>query len=303
MILCVGTTPTMQRTMVFNRLAIDEVNRAIEVHEHASGKSVNVARVLTTLGEAALAAGFAGGRRGDALLQDMTQAGIPHDFVSITHQTRLCTTIIDRSSGQATELVEEAPPASLEEWKALMLKIETHVDQADAIVFSGTLAPGAPASFCDRWITRAPLAVVDAKGEAMRRVLQSRGNVIAKLNRQEFAETIGERLENDEELFRAMKRHKPMNGGLIVTLGKAGAIAAIGGELLRLHAPLVKAVSAVGSGDAFTAGLVAGMEHGVEGALRLACACGSANALTAFSGQLERADVERLTPQVRIERT
>jgi tagatose 6-phosphate kinase len=278
------------------------VNRAIEVHEHASGKSVNVARVLTTLGEAALAAGFAGGRRGEALLQDMTQAGIKHDFVKIKNQTRLCTTLIDRASGEATELVEEAPAASLEEWKAMMVKIETHVDGADAIVFSGTLAAGAPVSFCHRWIGRAPLTVVDAKGEAMRRVLQSRGNVIAKLNRQEFCETMGERLERDGDLYRAMKRCKPMDGRLIVTLGKAGAIAAVGAELIRVHAPEVAAVSAVGSGDAFTAGLVAGMKLGTEGALKLACACGSANALTAFSGQLVREDVERLVPQVRLER-
>src|SRR3954454_21838780 len=101
MILCVGTTPTMQRTMVFDRLTIDEVNRASEVHEHASGKSVNVARVLTVLGEAALAAGFFGGRRGDFLLQDMDQALLPPAFIPPATQTRLCTTVIDRSAAQA----------------------------------------------------------------------------------------------------------------------------------------------------------------------------------------------------------
>ena len=83
--------------MVFNRLAIDDVNRAVEVHEHASGKSVNVARVLTALGEAALAAGFFGGRRGEFLMEDIARAGITHDFVQTASQTRLCTTVIDRS--------------------------------------------------------------------------------------------------------------------------------------------------------------------------------------------------------------
>jgi hypothetical protein len=37
--------------MVFQRLHVDGVNRAIEVSEHASGKSINVAAVLHTLGE------------------------------------------------------------------------------------------------------------------------------------------------------------------------------------------------------------------------------------------------------------
>src|SRR5207248_1589956 len=180
MILCVGTTPTVQRTMVVDRLVIDEVNRATEVHEHASGKSVNVARVLTVLGEAALAAGFSGGRRGDFLLKDMDQAGIPHDFLPTTAQTRLCTTVIDRSAGQATELVEEAPAALPDEWAALIARIEARLLDTNALVFSGTLAPGAPHDFCDRWIGRAPVVVVDAKGEPMRRALVARsGRVIA----------------------------------------------------------------------------------------------------------------------------
>ena len=52
MILCIGTTPTVQRTMVFDRLTVDEVNRATEVTEYSSGKAINVARVLTQIGEA-----------------------------------------------------------------------------------------------------------------------------------------------------------------------------------------------------------------------------------------------------------
>jgi 1-phosphofructokinase family hexose kinase len=304
MILCIGTTPTMQRTMVFNRLAIDDVNRAAEVHEHASGKSVNVARVLTTLdaGEAALAAGFAGGRRGDALLEEMTIAKIPHDFVRTEKQTRLCTTLIDRSTGEATELVEGAPPASAAEWEQLIERLDAHAPSAKAMVFSGTIAPGAPIDFCDRWIGKAPVVVIDARGEPMRRALRSSGRVIAKLNRQEFAETIGENLESEEELHDAMRRQTPANGWLIVTMGKAGAIASIGGELIQIHAPVVNAISPIGSGDAFTAGLVARLDDSPEEALKQACACGSANALTAFSGHLRREDVERLIESVRLRR-
>ncbi len=300
MILCIGTTPTMQRTMVFDRLAIDDVNRAAEVHEHASGKSVNVARVLTTLGQVALAAGFAGGRRGEALLEEMTRAKIPHEFVRTKSQTRLCTTLIDRSTGEATELVEEAPAASEAEWGELIRKIEKLAGSSEAVVFSGTIAPGAPMDFCERWIGKAPVVVIDAKGEPMRRALKSSGRVIAKLNRQEFAETMNENFNSEGDFHRAMRRAAPANGWLIVTMGKEGAIASIGGGLIQIHAPVVQAVSAIGSGDAFTAGLVAGLDDSPENALKRACACGSANALTPFSGHVRSEDVERLISQVRI---
>jgi tagatose 6-phosphate kinase len=114
----------------------------------------------------------------------MDHAKIPHDFIPTSAQTRLCTTVIDNSTAQATELVEEAPAASPAEWTSLIARIEAHLPDASALVFSGTLAPGAPHDFCDRWIGRGPMVLVDARGEPMRRALAARGGrVIAKLNR------------------------------------------------------------------------------------------------------------------------
>ena len=287
--------------MVFDRLVVDDVNRAVEVREHASGKSVNVARVLTVLGEAALAAGFYGGRRGEFLMEDIGRAGIAQDFVRTEAETRLCTTVIDRWTGHATELVEEAPMALAGEWAELIGKIDGHLPSAKAVVFSGTLAPGAPVDFCDRWIGKGPVVVVDAKGEPMRRALRARGCVIAKLNRRELAQTVGEALETDAALYEAMRRVGPGEGWLIVTMGKAGAVALVAGDLLRIEAPAIQVVSAIGSGDAFTAGLAAALDDTIENALRLACACGVANALTAFSGQVRREDVEELLPRIGVE--
>src|SRR4051794_28156752 len=106
MILCLGTTPTMQRTMLFDRVAIDGVNRATEVREYASGKSVNVAKVLHTLGHHPLATGFVGGARGALLCEHLDLAGVAHDFVTVEPATRMCTTVIDRATGAVTEFVE-----------------------------------------------------------------------------------------------------------------------------------------------------------------------------------------------------
>src|SRR6266511_1746626 len=108
MILCIGTTPVMQLTFVFPRLQLDHVNRATEVHDTASGKSINVARVIHTLGEESFATGFLGGDTGKFIRDDLAACGIANDFVSVTPTTRTCVTVIDQSTGQATELVEES---------------------------------------------------------------------------------------------------------------------------------------------------------------------------------------------------
>ena len=58
----------------------------------------------------------------------------------------------------------------------------------------------------------------------------------------------------------------------------------------------------MGSGDSFLAGLVLGLADGrgeVE-ALRLATACGAANAMTSRAGAIEPADLARLLERTRV---
>src|SRR5689334_17346200 len=123
MILCLGTTPTVQRTMTFAKLTIDAVNRAIEVRESASGKSLNVARVLHTLGEDPLATGFLGGDTGQFIREDLSRSGIAHDFVTVRPRTRTCMSVIDQSVGTATELIQESSEVEADAWDRLREKI------------------------------------------------------------------------------------------------------------------------------------------------------------------------------------
>ena len=83
MILCIGTTPATQRVMVFRKLTLDAVNRAVTTLDGAAGKSVNVAKVLKALGEQPVAAGFLGGDRGEQLRAVLEARGIELDFVKV----------------------------------------------------------------------------------------------------------------------------------------------------------------------------------------------------------------------------
>src|SRR5262245_39940889 len=141
MIITLGTTPALQRTMTFANLTVDAVNRAAAVHEYASGKSINVARVIHTMGHQCVATGFIGGESGAGCRRDMDSVGIAHDFVSVSAKTRMCITLIDSSAKTATELIEEANPISGEEARALLSKLAQLLPRAKALVLSGTLAP------------------------------------------------------------------------------------------------------------------------------------------------------------------
>ena len=89
----------------------------------------------------------------------------------------------------------------------------------------------------------------------------------------------------------------------MLSLGHEGAVALWEGRRCRIAAPMIQAHNAVGSGDCFVGGLAVGVERGLEPTeiLRLATACGAANAMTAEIGILRREDVFALAPKVEIE--
>lgn len=306
MILCVGTTPTVQRSMIFRKLEINEVNRAAEVRDYASGKSPNVARVLKSLGASPVEMGFVGGDRGRMLVADLKCAGIECDFVTVAAPTRLCTTVIDQATGTATELVEESSPIEEAGWRELDRRIESHLPNAQICVFSGSLPPKAPQDFYARWVQEAGhrgiRVILDARGEPLRLAITN-PNCIAKLNRQELAMTLDRSFASERAFHDAVGELASRCAGAIITMGSHGALASDGSQFWKLTPPEVKAISAVGSGDAFAAGLAFALARGgtlFEG-LPMAAACGAANAMTALAGHIETSEIEGLLKKVRVE--
>lgn len=307
MILCLGTTPTVQRTMTFRRVAIDDVNRATGISQYASGKSINAARVLHALENEVLAIGFLGGDTGKFMRADLDHAGIAHDFLEVGAATRLCITVIDEEGGTATELIEEAATVESKGYAKLLREMDANLWRAKVVVISGSLPPGAPADFYAQCVHRCndehvPV-LLDARGQPLIEALPFKPFII-KPNREELAQTVGYPVDSDDALRSAMQKMVEMGTQWIaVTLGKEGAMASNGQAFWRVHSPVIRAVSAVGSGDSFAGGLAAGIAEGqdVPQACALASACGTANALTTRAGHVNLPDVKSLLSQIRIE--
>lgn len=299
MILCIGTTPTVQRTMTFARLEINAVNRARSVIESASGKSLNVARVLSTLGEPCVATGFVGGDTGKFIREDLDRAKIPHDFVEVKPHTRTCTTVVDEATGDVTELVEESKEVEPEAWPQLEKKIEHLLTSAKLLVLSGSLTPNAPEDFyawcVEAGNARGIRAIVDASGEPLTNCLPS-GPFVVKPNRSELKRTVG--IDDLKEGVRSLVQSGA--SWVVITMGKEGSAVSDGTLLWNVKTPPVEAISAIGSGDAYAAGLAAGLFRGqpMPDAAKLGAACAAANTLIALPGHVRNADVEHLIRQI-----
>jgi tagatose 6-phosphate kinase len=306
MIICLGTTPTVQRTLTFARVELDAVNRAAGVRAFASGKAINVARVLHAIGQPSLATGFLGGDPGRFIRADLDRAGIAHDFIDVEPPTRLCVTLIDESARTATELIEESTPVDAGHYRALLARLAELLTGASALVLSGTLPPGAPPRFYADCVSLAGASipvVVDAKGEPLDWALEGRPSVV-KINRGELAHTLDADVD-DEDALRGAMRQMVVRGArwVVVTAGKQPTHLTDGRRFLVARTPRVEAVNPIGSGDAFAAGMSAGLARGqdVAESVPLAIACAAANAMTSDAGHVRRGDVDRLVAQVRVE--
>jgi tagatose 6-phosphate kinase len=306
-ILCIGTTPATQRVMVFQKLTLDAVNRAISTWDGVAGKSVNVAKVLKALGERPMALGFLGGDRGEQLRADLEARGIELDFVKVATRTRQCVTLLDQSAGTQTELVEESQPVISADYEELMRVIRRCIGGCRAVVMSGTITPGGPGDlYCQSTLLASEakaMAVVDAQGAVLLEALRARPGLV-KPNRVELAATLGRALQNEKAVMSAMREICERGAQrVVVTAGKQPALAFDGHRWWRAHTPRIAPVNPIGSGDAFAAGLVWRLLRGDDlgEACRWASAVGAANALTLLAGEVQRNDVERLANQAQLE--
>jgi tagatose 6-phosphate kinase len=307
-ILCVGLTPCLQRTMRLKGLEVGQVNRAASVTVSSGGKPINVARALRALGESPRVTGFAGGDTGSAMVAFLRGLGLETDMVWTGQATRICTTLIDEATGSVTELVEEAPLPTPDEWAALDERISLLLSESDMMVLAGAPPPGSPSDIYARLAREARESgsevLIDSRGEALMRALPS-APLLAKMNDQELAETCRGSIDTTEGLRKEGRELIEIGAHwLLVTRGKMDAWLLNDTAAWRFTPPAVEVLNAVGSGDATMAGIAAGLRRGrpMPDAIRLGIACGSAAATTLTPGDLDAELVVEVIPEVRVSR-
>ena len=136
-----------------------------------------MARSLRTLDVPVLAAGFAGGRNGDAIRDGLSEAAIPFDLVEIEGYSRTSTAIIDPMAGTQTEINEYGPEVTPAETREFSRRLEYLMEYATAVVFAGSVPPNLDESFLVGLVRRARergiYTVVDSPPSVLRAVLKA----------------------------------------------------------------------------------------------------------------------------------
>jgi 1-phosphofructokinase family hexose kinase len=310
MIYTLTLNPTIDHTLTIGGFDVGGTFKAARSTRHPAGKGINVAHVAATLGEPAAALGLVGELDAPAFAKALADAGIENCLVSVPGGTRISVTILD-PEGQTETHVREPGAAPPSEGVAAVRAQLAGLSASDWVVMAGSLPPEMPAAayreliqVCTRGGARTCL---DANGAPLLAGVEGPPSVLkvnlfelCQVDRQE-AEGLAERvselsLEETVEMVRRVQTRGIET--VVVTLGGRGAIGvgpsgAAWHAQARLDRPIV---NAVGSGDAAGAGLVVALARGapLDGALRLAVACGAANTLVAGAGRCRLVDIEHL---------
>ncbi|HPN35250.1 MAG TPA: PfkB family carbohydrate kinase [bacterium] len=283
--LTVSLHPVLQRTCELDRLQENRVNRCLTLRVDASGKGVNVARVLHQLGKEVLHLTQLGGVLTDYFIELIKQDGLALSWVDSESEIRICTTLLSRSAHTATEIVEEAPPVSPHTDGRMRVRFLQLLPGTRMVILSGSKAPGFTADILP-WMVRQAKAcgvqvLLDYRGRDLLDSLAYQPDLI-KPNRQEFEDTFfpGCSAVSEHRIMEKMIALEQSGIHAVLTDGAQPVWYVQGERVVRRPVEAVVPVNAIGSGDAFAAGLAAvWSETGDMGAaVDKALWCGKQNA-------------------------
>ncbi len=307
-ILTVTLNPAVDKTVFVPDFHPYKDFRAQSTSVCAGGKGINVSRVLRRLGTPTVATGFLGGKLGEFVSDELRREGIASDFQSISRMTRLSLTVVDPETHGVTRVLEEGPAVRADELLAFKERLTGLLKRCASVIISGRNIPGVPDTIYGTLIEMARglnvKALLDTSGAPLSLGIKSRPFMI-KPNIGEATRLLGERPSTSPNALHTAVKHLHDLGVQIVaiTLGAQGAVVSNGREILRARPPDIDVKSPVGSGDSFVGGFFHAWsrQQSFAECVRLAVACGTANATTVDPGDIQEALVQRLLPRVRVD--
>ena len=301
MIYTVTLNPAIDKELTVPNIATDTVLRATQVRSDVGGKGFNVSRMLATLGAESVALGFAAGNAGEQLQSGLMDLGIDNDFVWVNGETRTNVTIVSDSTHEHIKVNEAGPTVTAEAQSQLLTRIRSLAKAGDWWVLAGSLPPGVSAEFYQQLISilndADAYTVVDTSGEPLIHACAANPYLV-KPNGAEATQLTGE----TQPLAQATAIQKTGVKNVIISLGKAGALAATPDGVVNVASPTIRESNPIGAGDALVAGVVWGLSQGFEfaTALRWGVSAGAAAAASAGTSMSNKAHVTKLFEQSQI---
>lgn len=277
MITVLSPSPALDVSYLVGEVAAGRIHRPREVLRRAGGKGLNLARAAAVLGVRARVVAPLGGSIGAEVARLAAAEGLDLVALPTDAETRLCVSAI-ADDGTATEFYEPAAPVPA----GWLDRVE--LPAGGWTVLTGRLPDG------DIPVPAGRLAV-DASGRGLRDLLELARPALVKINVHEAGELLG---RTGDALTLARAIHAGTGGAVVLTAGIEGAVAVDATGAWRALPDPEPGRYAIGSGDSFLAGLLAGLDADdpLPEALRRGSAAGSANTRVPGAAVFTRDDFE-----------
>ncbi len=305
---------TIQKTILFPALSLGEVNRSASYRLDASGKAVNLARVLSEIDPGcAVTLCPVGEENADDFLSLARRDGLDVRVVRVPGLTRHCYTLLspDGAGFSATELVVSEPVADGEGARdafsragAMFLgELDRLLDGADALAIAGSRPASYPADLyaraCSLARERGVACMADFHGADLSAAIAAACPRIIKINEEEFLGTFGDagvsggassKAMDEPDLIRLVEATSARLGAaIVVTRGPRDVIASDSGVSVVAPVVPVTPVNVIGCGDSFSAGFLHAWVSGggLSRALAEGVRCAALNARSIRPGSLK----------------
>lgn len=277
-----------------------------DIHIHAAGQGVWVARMAAELGVKPVLCGFIGGEVGTVLRPLLEE--MPVDLRLVETAEPSGAYIHDRRSGERKPLSQSAAmPASRHEVDELFSVTVASALECDLLVVCGPYPENTvPLEIFGGLVadvqTNGVPAIVDLSSPRLDSALEGRPDLV-KINDWQIAGFISDAVDTEERMRAAMERVREAGAeSVIVTRAGEPALALREDRYWELTPPKFERGSREGCGDSMMGALAATIAAGREweDVLRLSAAAGATNFLRSGLGTGSRAVIENLAPRVQL---
>jgi 1-phosphofructokinase family hexose kinase len=306
MILSVTIHPLLERRLLYNKISLGAHHRNPIEELKPGGKGINVCRQINKFGIRSLAYTFLGGNNGKVIKHILSEEKIDFTFIQTKNETRYSVITIDETNRSATTFFGPdyiILPGEADEFK---IKLEKMIRNCEIAVFSGSSPCKETNSIFPFGIEIAnkydKISVCDTYGIHLKDCIDQSPTILHN-NISEIKNSLNISLNDEKEKlsFLDFLYSKGVKQSFI-TNGKEDIYASNFDYHYRIENTKIEEVDPTGSGDAFVAGLVYGLnkDKTFEESVKLASALGALNASTFEVCNVNIDEAQKLTEKIKI---
>lgn len=284
MILTVTLNPLLERRLYFEKVELGKSFRSIKEEFRAGGKGINISRQLNQLKIKNSSYTFLGGNNGKHLRSVLTHEQIDYSAVSTKSETRSADIIIENENNRLTTFFGINSSIARIESDEFKHKLDKMIQNSSIVIFSGSSPCKETDDIFPYGIELAnnydKISVLDTYGDHLKNCIDAKPTIFHNTV-SEIQDSLNISLKTEPEKIKFLDYLYSKGIKLsFITDGENPAYSSKYDFHYKIIPPIIEPLDSTGSGDAFVAGIVYGIENSLvfDDFIKIATAFGTANA-------------------------